>query len=116
MWLLVITPTVLSLADETLTSDWCCEIQMNDLSARRGEVKVCARLRKREKLGGMRVLAFTFRRPLRPKLPLCLAPLSDSYSLSVELYSDGNEVHLIFPSLQNDGVSGTRFDQPSHSC
>lgn len=37
MWLLVITPTVLSLADETLTSDWCCEIQINDLLARRGE-------------------------------------------------------------------------------
>lgn len=38
---MVITSTVLSLADETLTSDWCCEIQMNDLSARRGE-SVCS--------------------------------------------------------------------------
>lgn len=47
--------------------------------------------------------AFTFRRPLRPKLPLCLDPLGDSYSLSVELYSDGNEVYLMFPSLQNEG-------------
>lgn len=49
LWLFVITHTVPSVAAEALTSDWCCELQINDLLARRGE-SVCAREKETERL------------------------------------------------------------------
>lgn len=44
LWLFVITHTVQRVDAEALTSDWFGELQINDLSARRGE-SVCVRER-----------------------------------------------------------------------